>query len=413
MQTIEASYDIVTPMFIGGGDISALPELRPPSIKGALRFWWRAMQWGDCLKDNETIEAALIKLHQREADLFGAAVKENRYGQSKVSLKIKLDNGKQLAVLKGNSILPNRTPGQIYLLGQGLYDLQAGFSTAAIAQNQIFSIIIKLHNDVDVKNIINSLLIFGLLGGLGSRSRRGWGSVSVRSIIHKDKTQQIKNIPIPNDMSSYKQAIGELLKNVPDRLPPFSAFSKQTRIDISTSGDQAMLLLSQVGNEMQLYRSYGREMAGVYQVNGKPAEQNFGSDHDCVQDFARNGTIQEHPKRVIFGLPHNYFFSHSKYKVDIQAIEMSSSNTSLKKKKEQLHRRASPLFIHIHKFESGQCIAVQSLLKADFLPDTDRIYMANKTKDKNKGKTVKLPCVIDWCDITNYLDRFKQRECIL
>ncbi len=63
MKTIEASFEIVTPMFISGADDVA--DLRPPSIKGALRFWWRALHWGQCLQEAGNKEEALALLHKR------------------------------------------------------------------------------------------------------------------------------------------------------------------------------------------------------------------------------------------------------------------------------------------------------------------------------------------------------------
>ena len=385
MQTIEAEYRIVTPMFIGG-DQSDNPELRPPSIKGALRFWWRALQWGACLEKTASHEAALKELHRQEAELFGAAAKEERYGQGQVSLKIKTTQ------LKNNPNNQTPSPGQSYLLGQGLYHFRNGFLRAAIAPEQTFKVILKLHNDVDAENIINTLLIFGLLGGLGSRSRKGWGSVAIRAITHTDKAQQFKSVSIPDDKKSYKQSITKLLNALPDCLPPFSAFSRQTRIEVSATSDKAEQLLTEMGDEMQQYRSYGRQLGVEHRVNGKTAEQNFKGDHDLVLDFADGKKIQQHPKRVVFGLPHNYFYSNGT-KVDVDA--------------EKFSRRASPLIIHIHQFSSGQCIAVQCLLKAHFLPEHERIQL------KKNNKTQAIVCDIDWNVITDYLERFTQREPIV
>jgi CRISPR-associated protein Cmr1 len=48
METIEAVYRIVTPMFIGGADQKPNDGVRAPSFKGMLRFWWRALNWGRC-----------------------------------------------------------------------------------------------------------------------------------------------------------------------------------------------------------------------------------------------------------------------------------------------------------------------------------------------------------------------------
>ncbi|OPX29474.1 MAG: type III-B CRISPR module RAMP protein Cmr1 [Candidatus Omnitrophica bacterium 4484_171] len=42
MKTITFECETITPMFLAGAD-GRTPELRPPSIKGAMRFWWRAM----------------------------------------------------------------------------------------------------------------------------------------------------------------------------------------------------------------------------------------------------------------------------------------------------------------------------------------------------------------------------------
>ncbi|HPU57120.1 MAG TPA: type III-B CRISPR module RAMP protein Cmr1, partial [Verrucomicrobiota bacterium] len=46
MKTLTATYRIVTPMFLGGANPESQAELRISSIKGALRFWWRALMWG-------------------------------------------------------------------------------------------------------------------------------------------------------------------------------------------------------------------------------------------------------------------------------------------------------------------------------------------------------------------------------
>lgn len=59
--TVTATFEIVTPMFLGNSDQKAT-AIRPTSIKGALRFWWRAMN-GDL---------SLTELAKKEARLFGS-----------------------------------------------------------------------------------------------------------------------------------------------------------------------------------------------------------------------------------------------------------------------------------------------------------------------------------------------------
>ena len=41
MDSVEFDLEVVTPMFLGGANVNDA-ELRIPSIKGMLRFWWRA-----------------------------------------------------------------------------------------------------------------------------------------------------------------------------------------------------------------------------------------------------------------------------------------------------------------------------------------------------------------------------------
>ncbi len=43
MTPLELQLTVVTPAFIGGAEPNARAELRPPSIKGHLRFWHRAV----------------------------------------------------------------------------------------------------------------------------------------------------------------------------------------------------------------------------------------------------------------------------------------------------------------------------------------------------------------------------------
>jgi CRISPR-associated protein Cmr1 len=395
VKTIEASFEIVTPMFISGADDVA--DLRPPSIKGALRFWWRALHWGQCLQEAGDEKGAFPLLHTREADLFGAAANDKGGGQGKLLLKLKPG-------FKSNDFTANSTGyGTTYLLGQGLYHYRDGYLKPALAANQSFTLILLVRDDFEIEGVINSLLLWGLLGGLGSRGRKGFGSVAIKSlkITTKIKNEEkIEERAIPETKESYKQTVQSLLNQLNDALPPFTALSSKTRIDISDTGNSAENLLNKVGTQMLLYRSYGREVRGRREAAGQEAEMNFKSDHHNMSDFMQGKKIDEHPKRVIFGLPHNYRFSNGSM-IDVNAV-----NTRMMDK-ESRYRRSSPLFIHIHKLKTNEFIAVQSLIPATFLPAEYQIQM------ENKNKKTTLPCKIDWDDIHTYLNRFKQREEIL
>lgn len=395
MNILEATYKIVTPMFIGDANQNAT-DIRPPSIKGVLRFWWRALNWGKCLtQENGDIGAALRLLHEKEGKLFGIAVQDQQGGQGAFLLQV------TSTVRSGET--PVATGGLPYLLGQGLHHFRDGYLRKSLRAGQEFTVSLCFRPNTptdDIAQLAQALQVLGLLGGMGSRSRKGFGSMSIQKLIGAE------NIQIPRNIKEYKACIEKICTDLPEQLPPYTAFSQQSRIDISKTGENAWDLLENIGREMQFYRSYGCQNPDTkkHKVLGYQAEQNFSDDHDLALKVANGETVATHPERVVFGLPHNYFFSSQKKNVDVNPVHLQGREWTNKDR----GRRASPLFIHIHQFPKGQCIAIQSLLPATFLPPSDRIEITSK-----RGTTVQIPQNIQWHIIHAFLDRFKSRTRIL
>lgn len=378
---ISATYQIVTPMFIG--DANQKPSgISPASVKGALRFWWRALNWGRIREQQgiDSDESALKLLHQQEGELFGSAA-ENGPGQSKFMLSLKTN---QLKTGTPN----NPGSGTQYLLGLGLYHFKNQFLREAVLSGQLeVKLLLKPQiTEQQTEQLCNALKALGFLGGLGSRARKGLGSLTLQKLFYNDQSQQL-----PNNKTALKALISQWLNTSVTSQPPFTAFSQQTRIDFSAEAENSKLLLEYAGKEQQLYRSWGR--------NGKVAdtvaEQNFKNDHDQMQQVAGGANPRQLPERSVFGLPHNYFFSSSKKKVDITPDG-------------DRNRRASPLFIHIHQFPDNSCVLIQSLFPAKFLNDGELIeFLAGNGRSKTLAFK---DADIDWRVIHRYLDRFPQLE---
>ena len=179
MKTLEATFQIITPMFLGGAEQRA-ETVRPASVKGALRFWWRALNWSRCLANNNHDEIlALRSLHDQEARLFGIAASDHAGGQGVFLLQV-CDQGIVLADQPFNSL----GNGQLYLLGQGLATSKNGNSCLrnAIKENGHFTVKLMFRHttsDPDMQSIRDAVLLFGLMGALGSRARHGLGSVAI------------------------------------------------------------------------------------------------------------------------------------------------------------------------------------------------------------------------------------------
>jgi CRISPR-associated protein Cmr1 len=378
MKKIEASFTIVTPMFIGDAKQEA-HDVRPSSLKGALRFWWRALNWAPIRANAANDAAALLALHREEARLFGIAAGADSGGQGLFLLLIKQN------VQAANHGFQGMTAAQLYLLGQGLGTFKGGNQTtrsALVSGEFTASLLFRPGSaDADIASVAKALFAFGLLGGLGSRARHGMGSVSL--------TQwQGAGLEVPSDVAAYRQTIKGLLPEQPTALPPFTAFSSKARLDISASATDPLKLLTVVGGEMQMYRSYGQKG----EVAGHPAEQNFAPDHDLVLQATQGKQIDRAPVRSVFGLPHNYFFSSTKSKADINYAPAGKDA-----------RRASPLMLHIHRLPDGSCLAVHTLLPATFLPAGARVTVKSKVRSQ-------VSVTPDWDVLHTFLNRFANKE---
>ena len=183
MKTITFKCEVVTPMFLTGAD-GCTPELRPSSIKGAMRFWWRAMNG----------HLSLEELRKNEAEILGGS--KEKEGRSKVIIRrLKSHN-----LLLSNEKLPfhgvsvNSSKGTFNInileyLAYGTYQYQRGqgnvFIRSYIKPNQTFSINISYSRYLE-NEVINIFKMISTFGGVGSKTRNGFGSFKIRSINNEE-----------------------------------------------------------------------------------------------------------------------------------------------------------------------------------------------------------------------------------
>lgn len=339
MEILKATYRVATPMFMAGAE--QRPELRPASFKGVLRFWFRAL----ALSDVESWQ----EVKKKESELFGSTD-----AQSNVLMKIQ----SEFAIESDEK----RWDLGCSYLGYGVISYNRNVRSF-IKQGAKFTVtlLIKEKGIKNLEFLKKSLIALGLLGGLGARSRRGYGSVCLEMIDHNG--ERVWQAPI--NIEELKEKIQELLSGrLVEKPPEYTAFSRETRIIITGQGSEAaqpLNRLEEIGREMVRHRSYGRKDNGGRHVilrDEKP-RQIYKQDHDLMYEVLAGRKINSHPVRVAFGLPHNYG----------KGVNVTAS----------VHeRRASPLFIHIHELKE-RCVAVLSLLPAKFLPEHENIKVNQQT----------------------------------
>ena len=155
MKTITFHCETVTPMFLAGAD-GQKPELRPPSIKGAMRFWWRAMNG----------HLSLVDLKKRESEIFGGG--GTKATQSAFSI-IADENNMKTA---DRAFVPHKS----------------FMKQKAFIEGEKFSVKLVFKNEKYFEEISNLFILVSILGGFGKRVRRGMGSFKVISVDEKNNS---------------------------------------------------------------------------------------------------------------------------------------------------------------------------------------------------------------------------------
>jgi len=149
----QVTLETVTPLFLGGSDPRGSPELRTASFRGALRFWLRALL-GGILGDKPA------EIFRHESQVFGST---DHASPIKLRLQAKREG------LKWDEYNP--------LLHKP--DHEVRFRFKGFVPNQSFEIHLLGQNQQAVEQAKKALQLLCYLGGLGRRSRRGFGSLQI------------------------------------------------------------------------------------------------------------------------------------------------------------------------------------------------------------------------------------------
>jgi len=202
MQTIIFECKTITPMFMYGADGKTTPELRPASIKGVMRFWWRAI----CGNSN------IQELKDIESKFFGSTKR-----RSKVNIRISdiQDNIKSYQELINeikafNGIKYNFYP--IFMQNKGKFY----FDTLT------FDLIVSSYDNNTLEEAINSLIYLHFFGALGSRNRRGAGSIKLTVKENKDKLFENKLTLLDTSSIQTKEQFRKHIFNLINQIEPTS-----------------------------------------------------------------------------------------------------------------------------------------------------------------------------------------------
>ena len=113
--------------------------------------------------------------------------------------------------------------------------------------------------DIDVDAIIQTLRVWSLFGGLGSRARRGFGSATLLELNGED---------MKLDREEYVKAARAVLDQASqvDRFPPYTAFSQHASFGILATGHDARQAHNQAGLLYKNHRGQPSQLRGQIKI---------------------------------------------------------------------------------------------------------------------------------------------------
>lgn len=301
-RNLKLEFEILSPLFMGGAD-QGTAELRPPSLKGLLRFWYRAIDPGF----HERTENPGGQSLSREERCFGS-----QKGQAPFLLRLDQplvgrldwDRGQAASFSKPNPRTKLPLNGLVYLgypfhMGTN----NQGTPRRAIPPGRKFAVHCVFPREPTPKqrrSLAAAWWLLGHLGGAGSRARRGFGSLALTDWsadadwpelaelppLHRSATAAEWEAGLKRGMERLRGWFGAFDKSS-DRSPEHPHLGGSFRHHLMAKGfgqwDQA---LNAAGLELQEFRQCSR------------------LDYEEVKAHAQGGrALRESPARVSFGLP--------------------------------------------------------------------------------------------------------------
>ncbi len=353
MATLHYEIELTTPLFSSGARTDGPAELRPPSIRGAMRFWFRAMM-GSVIHE-------LNQLQKQEARVFGSTS-----GRSPLTVRVQpvtINEGRQ-----GNPLAPANFNMLTYLAGQGLlrYDNQTRsflLSRNCFLPGSRFRVTLLWWGSGQDAVVQGCFRLLELFGGLGARTRRGFGGFRVVKIDDEEVAEQATPPAFKPEIETIRKAFATFAGNPPgpslEAMPEFSCFAPGGYALKVVPGDSDCDwwdVLDWCGDALRQARTGGRQTTPDY----RNVVRKFinTSRHGPFLGGEPGKTL----RNPVFGLPLMISSRHSFRGRGARLVWRRTDEQS------NHDRRASPLFIRPVQYRKNRWAVVFLLFKARLLP---------------------------------------------
>ncbi len=361
-------FELITPMF--GGDsqswkLDTKNPVRSASVKGQLRFWWRTMQ-------NETdVKVLLFKENQRWGGNISEDVSDVIKSPVMITIikqaEIKTDT--VIANPKGNALGVNVIPN--YVLFPVTENVTKKKEKITIVTELKFTLLITYPEKYQ-QELLDTLTLWSLFGGVGARTRRGTGSLYC--------AQLMKDFNSKKDIKNWLTNIGshQIQAQKYPRITGANFF-----IDDSNDGGSSQSIWKSLLSNYGSYRQERRE--------GRPSPgRSYWPEPDAIRTITgQSATTHETPvnyenwfPRAAFGLPILTKFSTigdpGSNPGSNQTIHLEPDEADL----EHSERYPSPMFLKVIKLNGGEvlscCLVLNQLFPEQLKLVSNRTYRINQ-----------------------------------
>lgn len=345
MWSIRVSLEAVTPLFLGGSEPGDWPELRAASVRGAMRFWYRALVGGR-VHDVGVVRA-------EEARVFGDA---GETGGSRVVVRVA---GKPQPVGFGGgwgvglrylffSVQSGRGRRRGYFPPGARFDvvLQLRSPSGGPGQEDLF------------RRVGAAFWLLVRLGGLGARVRRGAGGL--RAVGEAAGWPQglpplVVSAESPPDLKDELEVgLGMLGKAV--AVPAAGGVPAEASFDVLGPG---LCRIGVLDRTWETWEQALDAMGGALQ-QFRCCYERDSSEVKCMVVGSRRRL--QAVERAAFGLPVVFHFP-----------SLNDAKATLRG--ERHDRRASPVWIRAVRLASGKYAVVLAVFRAPLLPHGERLKL--------------------------------------
>jgi CRISPR-associated protein Cmr1 len=360
VQSIQIELETITPLFLSGAD-QHVAELRAPAFRGALRYWLRALLGGQ--RGFEDI----ARVFEVESSAFGSPNSGSPIGL-RVAGRPETQHWYPPASLRGIQYL-------LFSIRQRDPRTRQEIIRPSIPAGTPFSLIIqRVGQQVSIEALqhaLGALWLLCNLGGLGARSRRGVGSLAVRSgpIVYATQEEQravvkdaLARVPSLHDAAATPLDLQTSLhKGLSALQPDYRSIADLPEFDILHPNWSRIIVI----NPRRPWRRWDEALEAVGQTF-KNFRFQLADDHKRVGSALRSRTPElETVERAAFGLPIVFFYR-------------GAGQSSLEG--EEHDRRASPLHIHIARLANGTYTVVLTCFKSMLLPIDEKTQQPEQMK---------------------------------